>query len=82
MPVGAHVSVQREVGGRDSHSLLCHVPNDLPEDILGTKMSSKSKKISYTIRDVIGKPVGRMQYVLNVAICKLLDEGRVKVVRG
>ena len=41
------------------------MPLDLDEKTLETVMKSKSKKVEYRVRDVVGKPLGRVQYFLN-----------------
>ena len=67
---------------KDEYALLCKVPDDLDEDLLSTVMKSKSKKKVYTVREVVGKTVGRVQYFLNKTFFQLLQEGKVKSVYG
>lgn len=82
LPVGSKVDVQREVGGVDDRALVVTVPNDLPEDILKQRMTSKSSRSSYIVRDVVGKVMGRVQYFLNKTFVDLLDEGKVSQIEG
>ena len=37
---------------------------------------------SYLMKDVLGKPVGRVQFFLNEILADLLDEGKVLNVKG
>ena len=41
---------------KEEYALLCRVPLDLDQKTLETVMKSKSKKIEYRVRDVVGKP--------------------------
>lgn len=82
LPVGSKVDVQREVGGVDDRALVVTVPDDLPEDILKQRMTSKSSRLSYLVRDVVGKVMGRVQYFLNKTFVYLLDEGKVFQIEG
>ena len=45
-------------------------------------MRSKSKRKEYRVSDVMGKPIGRVQYFLNKTSIQLLEEGKVKSVNG
>ena len=64
------------------YALLCKVPRDLDDQTLETVMKSKSKKLQYRVRDVVGKPIGRVQYFLNKTFFQLLQEGKVQSVYG
>lgn len=79
---GMEVDVRKEGGGKDEKALLCFVPDYLPDEIANTKMESKSGGKSYLMKDVLGKPVGRVQYFLNEILADLLDEGKVLNVKG
>lgn len=74
LPVGAHVKVQKEVGGIDEFGLLCIVPDDLTEEVLNT--------VTYQIREVVGKTVGRVQYFLNETFVKEIESGTVENIEG
>ncbi len=67
---------------KEEYALLCKVPHDLDEETLDTVMTSKSRKLKYSVREVVGKPVGRVQYFLNKTFFQLLQEGKVKSVYG
>ena len=76
------MSVEREDAdtARDSYALLCKVPHCLDDKILDTVMKSKSRRKEYKVREVVGKPVGRVQYFLNKTFVQLLEETRIKSV--
>ena len=74
--------VQREVGGRDEFALLCVVPHDLDHEMLDKTMHSRSLKKSYQVRDVIGKPVGRVQYFLNRTLVEGMTRGTISKIEG
>ena len=80
--VGMEVEVKRETRGVDDEALVCYVPQELPDDIGSTRMTSKSTKQSYLMREKVGKPVGRMQYFLNKAIVDLLEKGIIVSIKG
>ena len=67
---------------KDEYALLCKVPQDLDEETKRTVMRSKSKRKEYRVSDVMGKPIGRVQYFLNKTFIQLLEEGKVKSVNG
>ena len=79
---GMEVDARKEEGGKDENALLCFVPDYLQDEIANTKMESKSGGKSYLMKDVVGKPVGRVQYFLNEILADLLDEGKVLNVKG
>ena len=74
--------VEREVGGRDEFALLCVVSHDLSQEILDKTMHSRSLKKSYQVRDVIGKPVGRVQYFLNRTLVEEMARGTISKIEG
>ena len=78
------MTVEREDAptARDQYALLCKVPHALDEKILDTVMKSKSRRVEYKVREVVGKPVGRVQYFLNKTFVQLLEESRIKSVHG
>ena len=78
------MTVEREDADtvRDSYALLCKVPHCLDGKILDTVMKSKSRRMEYKVREVVGKPVGRVQYFLNKTFVQLLEEARIKSVHG
>lgn len=82
LPVGAHVKVQREVGGLDEFGLLCIVPDDLTEEVLNTVMRSRSLKKTYQIREVVGQTIGRVQYFLNKTFVEEIESGTVEKIEG
>ena len=48
---------------KEEYALLCKVPHDLDEKTLDTVMNSKSRKLKYSVREVVGKPI-HVQYTL------------------
>ena len=84
LPISCHVTVEREDVGvaKEEYALLSRVPLDLDEKTLETVMRSKSKKIEYRVRDVVGKPLGRVQYFLNKTFFQLVEERRIKSING
>ena len=64
--------------GNDENALLCSVPRVLPESIANVKMESKSSGKSYLMKDVLGKPIGRVNYFVNDVLSQLLDERKVR----
>lgn len=84
LPVGCQVDIEREESSKakEEYALLCKVPRDLDDQTLEIVMKSKSKKLQYRVRDVVGKPIGRVQYFLNKTFFQLLQEGKVQSVYG
>ncbi|XP_078378046.1 uncharacterized protein LOC144661224 [Oculina patagonica] len=82
LPVGAYVRTEIELGGKDPNGILCFVPDDLGTSFDNQTMYSRSSKKSYMVRDVVGKPIGRVQYFLNEAFVELMKNGMVQSVKG
>ncbi|CAH3143855.1 unnamed protein product [Porites lobata] len=82
LPVAARTTVERKVGGRDEFALLGRVPHDLSEEMLNKTMHSRSLKKSYQVRDVIGKPIGRVQYFLNRTLVEEMTRGNISEIEG
>ena len=57
-------------------------PRNQHEGTLKTVMRSKSKKLKCSVKEVVGKPVGRVQHFLNKTFFWLLQEGKVQSVYG
>ena len=84
MPVGAYSTVRTEIehGGKDPNAVLCLVPDGLGASYEEQTMYSRSSKKSYKVRDVVGKPIGRVQYFLSETFVELLKNGKVQSVEG
>lgn len=82
LPVGAYVRTEIEHGGKDPNAIICLVPDDLRDVYNDQTMYSRSSKKSYKLREVIGKPIGRVQYFLNETFAELMKIGRVQSVKG
>ena len=67
---------------KEEYALLSRVPLDLDGKTIETVMKSKSKKIEYRVRDVVGKPLGRVQYFLNKTFFQVVEERRIKSIYG
>ena len=76
------VDIRKEESGRDEKALMCFIPDCLTDHIASRRMESKSSRKSYLMREVQGKPVGRVQYFLNKILVDLINEGKVKHVKG
>lgn len=76
------VDIKKEERGRDEKALMCFIPDCLPDHIASRTIESKSSNKSYLMKEVQGKPVGRVQYFLNEILVDLMDEGKVKHVKG
>ena len=83
-PEGTPVNVMHESGNRDPFALQCILPSaeQIPEALLDIELTSKSAKKSYTLRDVAGRQIGRMQYFLNRELKELMDCGKVNGIKG
>ena len=80
--MGLEVDVKRETGGVDEKALLCHVSENLPEEIANTRVVSRSSGKSYYMREMAGRPMGRVQYFLNKTFVDLMEEGKAIEIKG
>ena len=76
------VDIREEEGGKDEKALMCFVPRNLPPKYADAVMTNNSSKISYAMKDMEGKAVGRVQYFLNGVFKDLLEDGKVAEVKG
>lgn len=58
------------------------MPRGLSEEILNKTMHSRCLKKSYLVRDVIGKPIGRVQYFLNRTLVEEMTKGNIYEIEG
>lgn len=58
------------------------MPRGLSEEMLNKTMHNRSLKKSYLVRDVIGKPIGRVQYFLNRTLVEEMTKGNVSEIEG
>ena len=60
---------------KDPFALRCVLPEirEIPETLLDVPLVSKSAKKNYTLREVAGRPIGRVQYFLNRELKHLMD---------
>ena len=54
----------------------------IPESIRAVEMMSKSQKKTYTLREVLGSQIGRVQYFLNRELSFLLNCGKITSIQG
>ena len=52
---------------------------EIPEELSNIDLMSKSAKKAYTLRDVAGKQIGRVQYFLNKKKKELMAAGKFSV---
>lgn len=76
--------MMHESGNRDHFALQCILPSveQIPEALLDIELTSKSAKKSYTLRDVAGRQIGRVQYFLNRELKELMNCGKVNGIKG
>ena len=61
---------------------MCRVPRGLSEEMLNKTMHNRSLKKSYLVRDVIGKPIGKVQYFLNRTLVEEMTKGNISEIEG
>lgn len=78
------MNVYPESGNEDPFSLGCVLPEvaDMPSTLQDVIMVSTSTKKTYTLREVAGRQIGRVQYFLNREIKHLLDCGKINKIEG
>ena len=78
------MKVIHESGNMDPFALRCELPSadEIPMKLLDIVLTSKSAKTSYTLRDVAGKQIGRVQYFVNKEMKELMDCGKVSSIEG
>lgn len=78
-PEGTPFHVLPENGNRDPFALRCVLPevSEIPETPLDVPLVSKSARKNYTLREVAGRQIGRVQYFLNRELKHLLDCGKI-----
>lgn len=76
--------VYPESGNEDPFALRCVLPEvaDMPSTLQDVVMVSTSTKKTYTLREVAGRQIGRVQYFLNREIKHLLDCGKIIKIEG
>lgn len=82
MPVGAYIHTELEQEGKDPDAIISFIPDDLGDSYDNQTMHSRSTKKSYKVRDVIIKPICRVQYFLNETFSELMANGLVQSVKG
>ena len=55
---------------------------EIPEELSNIVLISKSAEIAYTLRDVAGKQIGRVQYFLHKEYKELMDCGESLLLEG
>lgn len=84
-PAGTPFTIQSEDSEYDPYALACFLPNEvdrIPEELRTKVMFSKSLKKSYTLQDVKGSQIGRIQYFLNKALHGMYHDGQISRMRG
>ncbi|CAH3115196.1 unnamed protein product [Porites lobata] len=85
-PSGTPFIVRKEAYNEyDPFALACLIPAELeliPEPLRKMAIYSKSKRKSYTLEDVRGSQIGRIQYFLNMELSYLLECGKISRIEG
>ena len=84
-PVGTPLIIRGEDNEYDPHALVCFLPSEMrsiPEELRTTVMFSKSQRKSYTLHDVKGSQIGRVQYFLNKALHGMFQSGQITRMEG
>ena len=84
-PAGTPFTIQGEDSAYDPYALACYLPNDVDsirEELRTNVMFSKSLKKSYTLQDVKGSQIGRVQYFLNKALHGMYHNGQISRMSG
>ena len=85
-PSGTPFIVRKEAYNEyDPFALACLIPAELeliPEPLRKMAIYSKSKRKSYTLEDVRGSQIGRIQYFLNRELFYLLECGKISRIEG
>ena len=85
-PSGTPFIVRKEAYNEyDPFALACLIPAELeliPEPLRKMAIYSKSKRKSYTLEDVRGSQIGRIQYFLNRELSYLLECGKISRIEG
>ena len=85
-PSGTPFTTQEELNEYDPFALACFIPAEvelIPERPLrNIEMYSKSQQKRYTLLDVRGSQIGRVQYFLNKELSNLLRCAKVSRIRG
>ena len=78
------MNVYPESGNEDPFALRCVLQEvaDMPSTLQDVVMVSTSTKKTYTLREVAGRQIGRVQYFLNREIKHLLDCGKIIKIEG
>ena len=78
------MNVYPESGNEDPFALRCVLPEvaDMPLTLQDVIMVSTRTKKTYTLREVAGRQIGRVQYFLNREIKHLLDCGKIIKIEG
>nr|XP_058963438.1 uncharacterized protein LOC131790267 [Pocillopora verrucosa] len=85
-PRGTPLVVQTEDNNKyDPHALACLLPREMeriPEALREVQIFSKSQRKKYTLEDVKGQQIGRIQHFLNVQLHGLLRCGKITRIEG
>lgn len=84
-PAGTPFTIQGEDSEYDPYALACFLPNEIdsiPEEVRTKVMFSKSLKKSYTLQDVKGSQIGRVQYFLNKVLHEMYHNDQIRRMRG
>ena len=85
-PSGTPLIVRKEAYNEyDPFSLACLIPAEVdlvPEPLQKMAIYSKSQRKSYTLEDVRGSLIARIQYFLNRELSYLLEGGKISRIDG
>lgn len=86
VPSGTPIIVRKETFNEyDPFALACLIPAEvelIPEPLRKVAIYSKSQRKSYTLVDVLGSQIGRIQYFLNRELSYLLECGKISRIGG
>lgn len=86
VPSGTPFIVRKEAHNEyDPFALACLIPAEvekIPEPLRKIAIYSKSQRKSYTLEDVRGSQIGRIQYILNRELYYLLQCGKISQIEG
>ncbi|KAK2558943.1 hypothetical protein P5673_018568 [Acropora cervicornis] len=83
-PAGTPFTIQEEDSAYNPYALACYLANDVNsicKELRTKVMFSKSLK-SYTLQDVKGSQIGRVQYFLNKAVRGMYHNGQISQMSG
>ena len=84
-PAGTPFIIRLEDNEYDPYALACFIPSEMdsiPEALRMKVITSKSLRKSYTLHDVKGLQIGRVQYILNKTLHDMFQSGQISRMEG